>query len=489
MIMTAAHGGAGNPESDAVWSVESHGIDLIPESDRHGRTRELLWVWMGANLVFVYLVSGAVLIALGLTFWQSVAAVLLGSVLFVLVGWSGIPGPRTGTATMVVSRSAFGLRGNIAPTFLSWLTVVGWQAVYLALGTYALIALAEEVGLEATDPVKAMLLAAIVVVTYGVAVLGHATIVFLQRLFTYGLGLLMLGVLVQVVPDADLGFSTGELAGSTGLATFALGVILVAALPLSYVNYGADYTRYLPRGSAPRELTLWPVLGSAIPAVGIMLIGVMAATAADLTDPIGGLKPLLASWYFIPFLVVVIGGCITNNFLNTYTSGLTLQALGVTLPRPKTVIIDGVIASAAAAYAVFFHDFTSTFIEFLSLMIIWIAPWAAVYLVDMWLRRASYEPADLMRSSGGRYWYRGGVHVAALAAWGAGMVGAFLLTNSTRWQSPVSTDLLGGADLSIPVGLIVAGATYYALRPDTASQEVAEPTPQGAPAYAETTVQ
>lgn len=298
----------GHPQSDAVGSIERHGINVIPEGDRHGSPGELFWVWMGSNFVFVYIIVGAVLISLGLSFWQSVAAVLIGSVLYVLVGLSGLPGPHAGTATMVVSRASFGLRGNRAPTFLAWLTAVAWQAVYLVLGSLALFALAEQVGISVTDPVKAILLAAIVGTTYTAAVLGHATIVFLQRIFTYALAVLMLGVLVQVLPDAKLDYGGGELVGATSLSTMILGIILVAALPLSWVIYGADYTRYLPRDVDMHRTALWPSIGSVIPAVTIMSIGVMAATAADLTDPIGGLKPLLASWYYVPFLIVVIGG-------------------------------------------------------------------------------------------------------------------------------------------------------------------------------------
>jgi purine-cytosine permease-like protein len=184
---------------------------------------------------------------------------------------------------------------------------------------------------------------------------------------------------------------------------------------------------------------------------------------ADVSDPVGGLKPLLASWYFVPFLVVVIGGSVTNNFLNTYTSGLTLLALGIRLPRWKTIIIDCVIATALSVYAIFFYDFTTAFTEFLSLMIIWLAPWCAVFLVDGMLRRFQYSSSDLLAARGGRYWFAGGVNRAGFASFLLGAVAAFFTTNAVRWQSPLSTDLLGGADLSIVVGMLVAGGAYYAL--------------------------
>jgi NCS1 family nucleobase:cation symporter-1 len=452
------------PAPDATWRIEQHGINVIPERDRHGHPRELFSVWLAANVVLTYIISGALLILFGLSFWQAVLAVLLGNVLYVLVGLCGVPGPRTGTATMVISRASFGLRGNYGPAFLAWLTAVGWQAVNLVLGAFALFALADEIGITPTNTVKGILLGVLTLVTYVVAILGHATIVSLQRWLTVVLGALMIGVAVQVIPDADFGFPGGELAASNTLATFILGVILVAALPLSWVNYAADYTRYLPRDSSGKAITFWSSLGGAIPAVGIALVGIMAATAADLTDPVGGFEPLLASWYFVPFLIVVVGGSIANNFLNTYTSGLTLLALGVPVRRWKTIPIDGVLATAASVYAIFFHDFTQTFIEFLALMIIWLAPWCAIYLVDAWITRATYEPEDLLRTKGGRYWFRNGFNSPALLAWVAGMGAAALLTNSTRLQSPVATDLLGGADLSIVTGLLVAGGLYYVAR-------------------------
>jgi Permease for cytosine/purines, uracil, thiamine, allantoin len=140
-----------------------------------------------------------------------------------------------------------------------------------------------------------------------------------------------------------------------------------------------------------------------VAAAGLLVIGAMAATATDMSDPIGGLKPLLVSWYFIPYLIIVACATIANNFLNTYTSGLTLLTLGLRVKRWKTILIDSVLATGFAVYAVFFHDITNTFIEFISLMIIWIAPWCAIFLVNAWLHRGDFDGGELLRSSDGRY--------------------------------------------------------------------------------------
>jgi purine-cytosine permease-like protein len=457
---------ASSPPGEAgneLWRIEQHGIDAIPDDERSGNARQLLWVWLGGNVSLTYIIVGAALVGLGLGFWAAVGAIVLGNLLFFVVGLGGVAGPRAGTATMVVSRAAFGLRGNLVPTALAWLTVVGWQAVFLVLGAFAAFSLAGEAGIHVGTGVKLVLLVVLVLLTYGAAVLGHATILFLQKVFTFLLGAIMIGVAIQVAAKGHVHYAPKGLAASTKLATFCLGTIIVAALPLSLSNYPADYSRYLPRDTPGRAIVGWTVLGNLIPAIGISIVGVLAASVADLADPVGGLKPLLASWYFAPFLVVVIGGSVTNNFLNTYTSGLTLLALGVRLPRWKTIIIDCVIATALSVYAIFFYDFTTAFTEFLSLMIIWIAPWCAVFLVDGMLRRFRYSTRDLLASTGGRYWFAGGVNRAGFASFVLGAIATFFTTNATRWQSPLSTHVLGGADLSIPVGMLVAGGAYYAL--------------------------
>lgn len=442
------------------WQVEQYGIGLIPDAERKMRPRELFSVWFGANLILTYIIIGSVVWTLGLTFWQALAALAIGNALYVFVGIGGIAGPRAGTATMVISRAVYGIRGNRVASFLGWLTEVGWQAVNLVIGCLATFALLEKLGVDVTGVVKAIVLAVLVAVTYGVAILGHATITYLQKGFTIALGVLLVGAAVQIVPDADPGAAPMHLGASTVFGAFAVAVTIVAAAPVSWANYPADYSRYVPESASPRAVAAWSAFGGFVPALLIGALGLSAATATDMTDPIGGLEPLLADWYYVPFLVAVLGGTITNNFLNTYSSGLTLQALGVKWSRAKSIRIDGTIATVAAVYAVFFYDFTSAFSEFLSLMVVWLAPWVGVFFADLAFRRGRYLPSELLRERGGAYWGRGGFHRNALVAWVIGIVAALLVTNSTRFQSPLSVHVLGGADLSVPVGIVVAAAVY-----------------------------
>jgi nucleobase:cation symporter-1, NCS1 family len=182
--MASTNLNSGVMTTDKAFVVEQNGINLIPDTERHGKPADLFWVWAGANLVLTFIILGYFLSLMGLTPAQMWVVSILGSLFYLLVGYGGIPGARIGTATMIISRAAFGQKGNAIPTFLSWITVVGWEAVNLALGAFALFSLAEILGFPLGTVGKAIALVLLSVVTFGVAILGHATIVWMQRIST-----------------------------------------------------------------------------------------------------------------------------------------------------------------------------------------------------------------------------------------------------------------------------------------------------------------
>jgi nucleobase:cation symporter-1, NCS1 family len=446
-----------------AFKVEQNGINLITKAERKGNARELFWVWAGANLISTYIIVGFLLTTLNLTLAQMFLVTLLGNLLFVIVGYGGVPGARVGTATLVISRAAFGKGGNVIPSLLSWITVVGWEAVNLVIGAFALYSLCDILGLQLAFTGKMVALIILATFTFCVAVLGHATIVYLQKIFTWGLALVILGLIPQVWSAPALAIPADAPLGAT-LAQLCIAFTIVAALPISYTNYPADYTRYLPEKTSATSITWWTFIGSYVPAVFITCIGFVAARATNLTDPVGGFQPILASWYFNIFVLVVLGGTITNNFLNTYSSGMSLLAVGLKISRPSAVVIDAILATAAAAYAIFVYDFTTTFIGFLNLMVAWLAPWAGVYIADIWLRKGNYNGADLLAPEAKTdSHYAAGVNMSGMIAWIVGVIVAILCTSADLFKSPFAEKFLGGADLSIVAGFFVSSALYVLL--------------------------
>lgn len=441
-----------------AFEVEQHGIDHIPVSERRGRPVDLFWIWLGANVIFTYIIDGAIIVSFGLGFWAAVTVAVVGNLFYVLVGLCSIPGARAGTATLVVSRSAFGVMGNVPAAFLSWLTAVGWEAVNIVIGTLSLYEILLELGTGTGNAWKVLALVVIVTLTFGVAVLGHATIAVLNKFFSYalGIGTLVLGILVLPKVNFD---ANPALAAPTHVGAWLLALLVMAAAPFSWVNTGSDYSRYLHPRTPGRQIIFWTTLGGFLPAVAITIFGIAAATATDMSDPVAGLKLILPNWFFVTYLAVIVGGTITNNFLNTYSSSMSLLAFGLKVKRYQAVLIDAIVGTALSVYALFVFDFTNSFISFLSLTVLWLAPWCGIYLADMALRRGNYDVHALHQKEGA-YGYRHGINPVALGWFAAGIVAAAMFSSSSVFEGPL-VGAIGGGDISLYVGLLVALVGYY----------------------------
>lgn len=461
-------GSASNTFDDApdeVGRIEKYGIETIASEHRHGTPRELFWPWLGANSTFINMIAGGLLILFGLNLFEALLCVVVGNLFFVLVGLCSLPGPATGTATLAASRAAFGLRGNVLPTLFSWFATLGWETINIILGTLALQTLLDQMGIHTPHWMLAPFLLLMAILTFAIPVLGHATLVVAQKWLAYVLTALTVVMAVLLLPKVHWGYSGGALAASSGLATWFLGLTtILGAGAVSWVNYAADYSRYLPADSSRKDIVRWVSVATVLPGWLYGGLGVVLGTLVDTSNPIGNLPKVLPAWFLFPFLLVVILGVIANNVMNSYSSGLNLLVLGVRVKRHISVFIDGAITVTAAVIALFVYDFSTVFIEFLSLLVILLAPWAAVFLADFWRRKGRYAvPEDLLRSHGGEYWHRNGTHWPAIVALLAGVVAGGLVANTALLQGPVAMHLLGGADLSPFAGFVVAGGLFLAL--------------------------
>ncbi len=454
---------ATSPDSDKPFKVEQRGIDIVPQSERHGKPIELFWIWAASLMGIVDLVIGAVVISLGLSLWAAVAAVIIGNLSYVLVGLVATNGPAAGTSTIVISRSAFGIRGNAVPTFFSWFTIMCWEGVNAVVGTLALIGIFSTYGLNGNG-YKVLSLVIFIVLMVAWAIFGHATIATINRLMTYVIGVAMCIVLAYGFQHVNWHYGWTHLAGANKATTFVLAVMIVAAANgLAFTNMPADYSRYLPQNASKTKIAVYTAIGAFVPATILNAAGAIIGTKLNAFNPVGSLAAVVPHWFHFLFLLIAIVSMIWANIINTYSSGLNLQAIGVKIARYKTVLIDAVVAAGFVCYALWISNFVTSLENFLALMIWWIGPWTAIYLVDMYLRRFRYASEDLLRSRGGSYWYRDGFNWAALAALVLGAGAAVLFTNATLFASPLTTGPLGGMDWSIPAGMIVGGLTYYLL--------------------------
>ncbi|MEV7710721.1 cytosine permease [Streptomyces sp. NPDC088270] len=454
---TTARASGGTMATDQVFQVETHGIDPIPDEDRHGSAKDLFWLWFGSNLTFTYVINGALAVAFGLSFWQATGVVVLGGLAFFAISAAGLSGVRTGTATLVISRAPFGARGNWPAGMLNWVVSIGYTILNTVVGTLALEAFLTDLGWASGRTGRALALLITLALTFVVALWGHATVQFAERWISYVLAVGFAVLLVFLLPGAD----TGGAAAHPGASGWSLAFVVMLAGPFSYVPMPADYTRYLPRTTSMRSLTWYGALGGFVSSVALGVAGVAAATQTDMTDAVAGTEKLLPGWFQPLFLALVLGGSVTNSIVTLYSSSLNLQVLGVPWSRSKAIVISAAVTAAGALSALFLTDFTSSLLSFLSLLIIVFAPWGGVFLADMLMRRCRYDAPALHAGPGGAYWYRSGYHPAGMTALLVGMVFAALTCDSELWTGPLVAPL-GGADLTL-LGSVVSGLVYWAL--------------------------
>jgi purine-cytosine permease-like protein len=450
--------------ADVAGRVEVRGIDYIPAEERHGKPTELFWIWLGANVTYLYFTLGGFVLLAGLTLWQAVAVVVVGNLYWFGVGVLAVSGPSSGTPGVVVTRAMFGIRGNRPLSAgIGWLIAIVYEFINLALGALAGFALADQLGLGSSWPVRAAILVIVAVVTFAISIYGHATIAKLSPYFSAVLAVIMLVLGVYVVAHAHFDYAPSQPLDTAGSwVAVALSIALIAGVPLSW-GTGADYARYLPQTSSPRKVLIYTALGGFVPAVVLAVLGVLAGTVVDMNDAQTNLRQILPGWFYPVFLLVIVLSSITNNVLTAYSSGLCLQALGVRMSRARTVFIDGVLSTGLAAYALFVSSFLDSLSKTIELSVAVLAPSMALYVTDIILRRNDYDGIALNdEAPESAFWYRRGWNVAGTIAFLAGVVTCMLFVNTSTFAGPLS-NALGGADLSFLVGPLVTAVVYAAL--------------------------
>jgi purine-cytosine permease-like protein len=489
LSLSGANSGA-HPESDRPWKIETNGINLIQDGERHGHPRELFWVWAGANIGILGCTYGAFLVVFySLNLWQGILAAILGLV--------GLAGKKAGAPTLVISRASFGVDGNRLPAAVSYLAFIGWEIVVTALAVLAAVTVLQRLGLHGGDTTTA--LAFVVIGTIGVvlSVLGHATIVKMQTAFLWIFGLLTIVFFVLEWKDIDW-HKVSTLHSGSFLGGFIGGIsIIMAGLGIGYVNGGADYTRYLPKKSSGRAIVGWTTFGASLPQVLLMVFGILLAasnaTLATTANPIGELAKPLPTWFLVPYMIAAAGGMLAATLVNMYSSGLSLMAFGVGLPRYKTVLVDAVLMTGGCIYVLFFApSFFGPLEGFLVTLGVPLAAWVAIFIVDMVMfRQNGYDEPSLLRADGsyGRWGVPGLTALVVSTVIGLGLVTS--TSSAFDWVGYLlgpfggKSGAIGGSSIGIFVALGLSAVLYAGIAlawdrrpstvPDEAVPAVSEP--------------
>jgi purine-cytosine permease-like protein len=453
-------------------TIELNALNTIDEAERHGKPRDLFWPWFAANVSVFGLGYGSWLLAFQVSFWQAVVVGLAGIVVsFLFCGFVSLAGRRGSAPTMVLSRAAFGVEGNLLPSLLSWVLTVGWETVLVSLATLAAATVLGELGWGGGAATQAVTLVVVALVVVAAGVFGFHLVMRLQRVITILTAVLTVVYVALVAHYVDWASVMSVPAGGAPQVIGGL-VFMMTGFGLGWVNMAADYSRYLPRSASGPGVVGWTTFGAALPPVLLLVAGLLLASsdpelsAAIDVDPIGALTTLLPTWFLVPFAIVALAGLVGGAALDIYSSGLALLSLGFPAPRWVAAAVDGGLMVLGAIYVVFVAEsFLGPFQGFLITLGVPIAAWCGVLLADILLRRRDYTERELY-DPGGRY---GAVRWSAVAlVIGGTAIGWGLVTNTyagwLAWQGYLLGPI-GGRDGEwawANLGVLVALAVGFA---------------------------
>ncbi|GAA4113309.1 cytosine permease [Knoellia locipacati] len=453
--------------------VETTGIEIIDESARTAAPRDLFWPWFAANVSVFGISYAAFVLGFGISFWQAVAVTVVGVVVsFALCGIIALAGKRGSAPTMVLSRAAFGVKGQKVPGVISWLTSIGWETFLAILAVLATATIFDRLGWgggTTTKVIAAIVVAAMIVLA---AVAGYHVIMRMQSVLTWVTGAITLLYVAMTVQHVDWSAVSSLPSGDIGAVIGAL-VLVMTGFGLGWINIAADWSRYQRRDASGAAIVGWNTFGGALAPALLVCYGLaLAGSDKDVltgigADPIGTLATLLPTWVLVPFLLAAILSLVSGAVLGIYSSGLTLLSLGVRIPRPMAALVDGVILTLGTFYVVFVaQSFINPFQSFLITLGVPLASWAGIMIADIALRKRDYDD-DALFDSSGRYgafdWVSiGTMVVASVLGWGLVVNNFADDATWNNWQGFLLDPLGLGTFVEDPAGSYWEGTFAYA---------------------------
>jgi NCS1 family nucleobase:cation symporter-1 len=443
--------------------LEVRSIDYVPLDERHGKLWHLGPLWFMSNAQIATLAVGLISISEGATLFWSVLSIVLGTLLGTLfMAFHSAQGPQLGLPQMIQSRPQFGYLGALLVWFFAYVQYAGFNVFNSILA-------GESINRTVHGGTKTWVVVT-TILAFVIALIGYDLIHKAEQFLTYAMliifGIFTISLFFIHYPAGT--FDIGSFKATPFLGQFGV----VAGYQISWAIYVSDYSRYMPPDVTVRKTFYWTYWGSAIGGGWMMVVGaVLAAWAGKNFDGSGiaeiddvGNKVFNGFGAIVLFLAAL--GLVSVMALNMYGGSLTLISAIDSFAQVKPTVTIRVITVGLTAFLSVVGalaataNFLSNFNNFLLLILYLFIPWTAVNLVDYYVvRRGHYAIAEIFKPDGiyGRWGWRG--IIAYLVGFGA-MIPFFSV--GTLFEGWIA-HALDGADISLFIGLPVAGLLYWYL--------------------------
>lgn len=390
-------------------------------------------IWLAANLVVTTLLTGTLLVP-AVSFLTAASMIVAGTVVgAVVLTMVGNIGTRTGLPTMALTRGAFGTRGSLLPVTANVVVLMGWSWVQAMLAGVTVDYVVESFT-GFSSPVLFSVLCQIIVVM--IAILGHEGI---SRVEPW-LAVLMLVITAWIFFTAFTTFAPTRFTAipadpSIGYTPVVV-LDIVIATAISWTVLSADFNRL---AKSSRAGIIGSGVGYTLSTVISMLLGattigyvILQGGEAVAFDP-----ATVVAAFGAPLAIVIFLSVMATNTLVVYgmTTSVVNARVGTRLRFLPTALILGAVSVIGATWLALLDQFTA----FLTVIGAFFVPVFAIMIADYYLVKRGAYTADLLRESGGRYWYVAGMNPVALGVWIFGAVASYLMTYV--WPSPVGATI------------------------------------------------
>ena len=453
-----------------VTEVEVHGIDTIPDADRTSKPFDLFRIQFGGANTFATVLLGTLSIALGLSFWQAVAATVAGVVIgAVFLMPMGLFGPKTGTNNAVSSGAHFGVRGRVVGSFLSLLTAIAFYSISVWVSGDAIVgALTRLAGIPDSPVLRTVIYAVIGAIVIVVVVYGYQFMLLVNKTAVIANTVLFLLAIVAFAGVFDASYDPGPSQYALGSfwPTFILATLIVMSNPISFGAFLGDWSRYIPKNTPTRHLlgaTLLGQLATLIP----FLFGVVTATiVAGQSDYVVALIQASPLWYALVLIVVAFIGGLSTGTTSLYGTGLDFSSVFPRFSRVQATLAIGAFAFLFILVGRLIFDLLGAVNAFVGAIIVTTLPWMIIMTIGYFVHRGQYDARQLQvfnrGETGGKYWFAAGFNWRGLIAWIVAAVVGLLFANYPPVIVGPFANAAGGIDLSLIAAILTAVVLYVA---------------------------
>ncbi|MFF3895308.1 purine-cytosine permease family protein [Streptomyces sp. NPDC001812] len=464
----------------SVTEIETHGVEQIPDEDRTARPLDLFRLAFGGANTFATCVLGSFPILFGLSFWQGLAATVLGLVAgALLLAPMALFGPANGTSNSVSSSAHLGVHGRVVGSFLALLTAVAFFSISVWSSGDALVGGAHRMlGVPESTLTYAAAYAVFAGLVLVVCIYGFRFMLLVNKIAVVAASALFVLGAFAFAGDFDPGYAGAFASTADPLfwPSFIGSALIVLSNPVSFGAFLGDWSRYIPAATPRRRVmgaAFLAQIATLLPFVfGLATASVIATQAGKYFDPaapnyVGGLLAIAPGWYFLPLCLIALIGGLSTGTTALYGTGLDFCSVFTRFSRVQATVLIGVLSIGFIFVGRFWLNLTQSISTFATLIITCTAPWMIVMALGYVTRRGWYDPEALQvfnqRRTGGRYWFSHGWNWRGLATWLVSAGVALLFTNLPgQFVGPLG-NLADGMDISLPVGLVLAAVLYLAL--------------------------